>query len=180
MCAMRARHLSTVSRSGRERGEADLEPERIGTFIRPARLEDRSAMEPLEPAAQHRPVVLVEESLSDMYDTARIDPKQVPIVREVMDRAQRDSVDDRGYAARIPVIDDVCSLEKRRLAQPADGAPSCVCAKDSSAEAVLMQSEYGLARRIATHVRIGHEACVRHVGKWQTCFELDETARPVD
>ena len=43
-----------------------------------------------------------------------------------------------------------------------------------------MQSEYGLARRVPTHVRIGHEACVCHVSDWQTSLELDETTGSVD
>ena len=58
-----------------------------------------------------------------MHDTARIDAEKVPVVGEVMDGAERDAVDDRGYAAWIPVIDDVSSLEKRCLAELAHRTP---------------------------------------------------------
>ena len=80
-------------------------------------------MEPLEPAAQHRPVMLVQESPSDIHDTARIDAEKVPVVGGVMDGTKRDPVDDRGYAVWIPGIDDVCSLEKRCLAELAHRTP---------------------------------------------------------
>ena len=80
-------------------------------------------MEALDPAAQHRTVVLVEESPSDVDDASRIDPEKVPVVREVMDRAQRDPVHDGCDAARVPVIDDVRRLEKCCLPEPAHRAP---------------------------------------------------------
>lgn len=60
--------------------------------------------------------MLVEKSPSDVDDAPRINSQKVPVVREVVDGAQRDAVDDRRNGARVPVIDDVRSLEKRRPA----------------------------------------------------------------
>jgi hypothetical protein len=110
------------SRDRGERLETDLEPDRIGTFVRQARLKDRGAVESLEPAEQHRTIVLVEESPSDVDNTSWID-EQVPVKREVVDRAQRDPVRDRCDAAWFPVIDDVRSLEKLRFSEAAHRTP---------------------------------------------------------
>jgi len=114
--------------------------------------------------------MLVKESPSDMHDTARIDSQKVPVVGEMVDCAQRYPVHDRRYTIWIPVIDDVCSLKKRCLTELADRAASCVCAQDRGAKAMLMEPEHGFPRCIATHIGIGNEACVRHVGEWQACF----------
>jgi hypothetical protein len=45
----------------------------------------------------------------------RVDAEEVAVVREVVDGAESDAVDDRGTAERVAVFNDVRGLQQRRL-----------------------------------------------------------------
>jgi hypothetical protein len=74
-------------------------------------------MEALQSGSQHRPVGLASKPVGDVHDAARVDPEQVAIEREVVDRAQGEAVHHRGDALGIDVGHDVGSLDERALAQ---------------------------------------------------------------
>src|SRR5262245_34432043 len=96
--------------------------------------------------------------MSDVHDAARIDPEQVAVIGEVMDRAQCESIDDGRVPVLVPVFNDVRGLDELGLAQGAHGAALAVRVQDVDAEALLMQSDERLARRVAPYVLTGHEA----------------------
>ncbi len=72
-------------------------------------------MKALQPGPQHRSVGLVEQSLGDVHHPLGVNAHEVAVIGEVMDRAQRDPVDDRGVPTRVPVLDDVRRLQQRRF-----------------------------------------------------------------
>src|SRR3954468_12417354 len=78
-----------------------------------ARQSDWRAVESLKTGAEHRAVGLVEQSLRDVHDAVGVDAEGVAGEREVVDRAEREPVDDRGDALRR----DVGGLYERALAQ---------------------------------------------------------------
>jgi hypothetical protein len=59
---------------------------------RPPRHRNRVAVEALQAGGEHRAIDLVQRSSGDVHDTRWIDAEQVAVVREVVDRAQRDPV----------------------------------------------------------------------------------------
>lgn len=77
-------------------------------------------MKPLQPRAQHRAIDLIKQALGDVDNPIRRDPEQVAIVGQVVDRAQRDPVDNGRRAQRIAIVDDVRRLQQRCLSQPAE------------------------------------------------------------
>ena len=87
-----------------------LEALRIGALICATWLENRRAMEALQPTAQHRSIDLVQEAACNMNDASRIDPEQIPVLGEVVDRAKRDPVHDGGATTRVSVLNDVGGL----------------------------------------------------------------------
>ena len=98
-----------------------------------------------------------------MHDAVGIDAEHVAIEREVMDRAQRQAVDDGRDAFGLGVGDDVRRLYERALAQRADRAAVAVGAHDVELEALLMEPDPRLARRVRAHVRAGNEPARLHV-----------------
>ena len=137
-------------------------------------------MELLQATSEHRAVDLVEQTPRDVDDAAGIDAEEVSVVGKMVDRAQRDAVDDDRGAARIAVVDDVRRLQQRCLAQPADRAARGVRAQHCGAEAVLMQPDDRLARRVASDVFAGNKAGGRGVGDRKAGLELDELGAFVD
>jgi hypothetical protein len=117
-------------RRSREALEAELEPVRVGPILRPVRHRDLAAVEALQAGAQHRPVDLAQQPAGDVDDTRGVDAEQVAVEGEVVDRAQRDAVDDRGDAFLLDVGDDVRGLDEFALAQRADRAAMAVGAHD--------------------------------------------------
>ena len=81
---------------------------------------------------------------------------------------------------RGSIVNDVRRLEQGRLAKAAHRAPRRVRTQDRGSEAVLVEPEHGLARRIAAHVRIGNEAGISDIGERERSLELDEAAQAVD
>ena len=133
-------------------------------------------MESLKAAPQHRTVVLVEEPTREMYDATRIDAKQVPVIRKVMYRAQRDPVDDRRHASGVPVVDDVSGLQQRGLPQSTHSTTSGISAEDRRAKAVLVKAKKRLPCCVAPNILIGYQASVGDVGDRKTSLELDQPA----
>lgn len=96
-------------------------------------------MKALKTVSQHWPVVLVKQSASDVHDATRVDSEKVAVIRQVVDRAECDAVDDGRGASWVAVVDDVCCLKQRRLAELADSTPCRVRAQDSGTEMMLVQ-----------------------------------------
>jgi hypothetical protein len=67
---------------------ARLESLRVRAIGGPARHEDGFAVEALQPGAQHRSVALAQHAAGDVHDATRVDPEEVAIEREVVDRAR--------------------------------------------------------------------------------------------
>jgi hypothetical protein len=83
------------------------------------RKHDPGPVEPLEPLPEHWPVPLSPQARSDVDDTLRIDPHEVPVVCEVVDCTEGQPVDDRGDSLGVGVSDDVRSLHEVGLARRA-------------------------------------------------------------
>ena len=84
-----------------------------------------------------------------MYDAVGVVAENVAVEREVVDRAQREAVDDGGDARWVGVGNDVGGLDDGALAQCADRAAVAVRAHDVEPEALLVQSDARLARCVA-------------------------------
>jgi len=81
---------------------------------------DRLAVEPLQAGREHRTVDLVQQPPGDVHHARRVDAEQVPVIRQVVDGAQRDAIDHGGDPFRTRVLDDVSGLDERGLLQRAD------------------------------------------------------------
>jgi len=81
-------------------------------------------MKALQTGTQHRAVGLIEDAGCEMHDAIRIDTKQVAVERQMMDCAERKTVNNRSDAFWFRVGHDVGCLHKLALAQGAyrDGA----------------------------------------------------------
>ena len=95
----------------------------------------------------------------------------------MVDRAQREAVDDRGDALGLDVGDDVRRLDERPLAQRADRATVPVGAHDVELEALLVQADSGLVRGVSPDVRPGDQAARLHVLDGQPGLEHDGAGR---
>ena len=113
-----------------------------------------------------------------MDDAVGVDPEHVAVEREVMDRAQRQPVDDGGDALGLDVGDDVRGLDERALAQRADRAAVPVGAHHVELEALLMQPDARLAGRVRAHVRSRDEPARLHVLDRQAGLEHDGARAP--
>jgi hypothetical protein len=71
---------------------------------------NRAAVKALDSLAQHRSVVLLQETLCDVDYSSRIDAEQVAGVGQMVDRAEGEPVIDRGDALRRRVRHDVGGL----------------------------------------------------------------------
>jgi len=109
-----------------------------------------------------------------MNDTSRIDPHEVAVIRQMMNRAEGDAVDDGGGAARIVVFENVGRLEQLCLSQCAHGALPGVGLEHQRAEPMLVEPHDRLARRVAAQIRIGGETGRRGVSERQCRLEFDE------
>src|SRR4051812_43671345 len=98
-----------------------------------------------------------------MDDALGIDAKHVAIEREVMERAEREAVDDRGDPFRLDVGNDMRGLHEGALAERADRAAVAIGAHHLELEALLMQPDARLAGRVRAHLRPGHEATRLHL-----------------
>jgi hypothetical protein len=80
----------------------------------------RSDVEALQTHVEHRPVLLIEQSAGDVHDAPGGRCRGHCVKRQVIDRAQRQAVDDGGDALRIDIRDEVCAAwtsERSRSAQ---------------------------------------------------------------
>src|SRR5690348_1653134 len=84
----------TSSRSALESLETGLKPYWIGPVFRSTRQRDTGAVKALQTCTKHRAVRLVEQPTSDVNHAVGIDAEHVAVEREVMDRAQREPVND--------------------------------------------------------------------------------------
>ena len=105
----------------------------------PPRHGNRVAVESLQAGREHRAVDLVQEPSSDVHDTGRVDAEQVAVVREVVNRTERDPIDHGGDPLGTSVLDDVGRLDEGRLLQRTDRAALAVGAQDVDPEPPLGQ-----------------------------------------
>jgi hypothetical protein len=105
-------------RSVRETLEPDLEPLWVRAVGRATRHRDVALVKALQPRLKHRPVDLAQQTAGDVHDALRIDAEQVAVEREVMDRAQREAVDNRSDSAGLGVRHDVRGLNEDRKSAP--------------------------------------------------------------
>jgi hypothetical protein len=107
----------------------------------PGRHVNGRPVEALETFTQHWPVPLLEQASSDVDHAPRVNPHEVAVVGEVVNRAQGESIDDGRDSLRFRVFDDVRGLDESRLAQRADRAPLPIRTQNVAAEALLMQAQ---------------------------------------
>lgn len=74
-------------------------------------------MKALKAFAKHRAVLLVPKPAGDVHDALGVDPHQVAVVGQVMDRAQGKPVHYGRDATRVCVLDDVGRLHQGGFAQ---------------------------------------------------------------
>ena len=70
-------------------------------------------MEPLKAGLEHRSIDFVEKLPRDVHHARRINSQEVAVVREVVNRAKRNAVDDRRVSEWVAVVDDVRRLQQR-------------------------------------------------------------------
>lgn len=133
-----------------------LQPRRIGPLITAARLQDRSSVEALETGPKHGPIDLIQQPLRKVNHTAWIDTQEVSVIREMVDCAQRNPVDNRRRAPRVAIIDYVGCLQKRGLAQATDRTPGRISAQTGRTKAVLVQANERFTSRVPAEVFIRH------------------------
>ena len=109
-----------------------------------------------------------------MYDSRRVDSEQVAVICEVMDCAERDSIDDGRGPIPIAIVDDVRRLQKCRLPQATDRATRRVRAEHGDPESMLVEADQRLARRVPSYVIVGHDAFGRCISERKASLELDE------
>ena len=115
-----------------------------------------------------------------MNHTTWIDAQEVSVIREMVDRAQRDPVDNRRRAPPIAIVDYVGRLEKRGLTQAAHRTSRRISAQNGRPKAVLVQANERFTSRVPAEVFIRHEARRRCVGSGQPDFELYKSTRAID
>jgi hypothetical protein len=76
-----------------------------------------SPWKPCRPVSSIGPVDLPQQPVGNVQDAAGIDAEQVAIEREVVDRTEREPVDDGGDPLGVDLRNDVRGLHKRSLAQ---------------------------------------------------------------
>src|SRR5262249_755765 len=97
MAGNRARAVPLPSRLNEPR-ESRVEAPAVRPVLRLARQRDRRAVESLQTGAEHRAIGLFEQSPGDVHDAVRIDAEDVAVESQVVDRAEREPVDNRGDA----------------------------------------------------------------------------------
>lgn len=130
-------------------------------------------MEALQSRPQHRPVDLTQQPIGDVHDAAGVDAQEVAIEREMVDRAEVQSVDDGGDSCRLDVGNDVGGLNEGALAQRADRAATAISAHDVELEALLVQPVARFDGRVRADVRTRDEADRLHVLDGQAGFQHD-------
>jgi hypothetical protein len=102
-------------------------------------------------------------------------PRTVAVEREMVDRTQRQAVHDGGDALRFEVGNDVRGLDERSFAQRADRAAVAAGAHDVELEALLVQTDPRVARRVRADVGSGDQAAGLHVLDRQAGLQDDGT-----
>jgi hypothetical protein len=128
-------------------------------------------MEALQPLGEHRPVTLVAQAPCDVDDSAGIDPEQVAVVGEVMDRAKSQAVDDGGDPLGRGVGDDVSRLDELTFSQGANRAAVLVGAQDVEPKPLLVQPHPDLAERIPAGIRCRNRPARLRVGQGHAHLE---------
>jgi len=118
----------------------------------PSRPGDRLAVKALQTRLQHRAIDLAKDSGRDMDDARGIDPEEVAVEGQVVNGAERQSIDDRRDPGRLDVWNDVRGLNERSFAERADRAAVAVRAHDVDLEALLVEAMARFSRRVRAHV----------------------------
>jgi hypothetical protein len=79
-------------------------------------------MKALQPFAQHWTVVLLQEALRNVNDPIGVDAEEIAVVCKVMNRAEREPINDGCNASGVRVFDDMGGLNERGLAERANRA----------------------------------------------------------
>jgi len=129
-----------MTSSRRKPLEAQPKTMRIRPLSRPPRLQDRCSVKSLEALAEHWTVRFLEQSPGDVNDAVGVDPHEISVVRQVMDRTQRQAIHHGSDALRLRVLHDVRSLHELGLSERTNRASVSVGAQDVSAKALLVQA----------------------------------------
>jgi hypothetical protein len=157
-----------------------LQPRRIWALITAARLQDRSSVEALETSPKHGSIDLIQQPLRNVNHTTWIDAQEVSVIREMVDCAQRNPVDNRRHAPRIAIVDYVGRLQKRCLTQATDRTSRRISAQHGRTKAVLVQANERFTSRIPAEVFIRHQTRRCCVCSGQPDFELDKSMLAID
>lgn len=113
----------------------------------------------LQPVAEHRAVLLLEDVVPDLDHQVRPDAEDVPIEGGVVDLAQRNPIGDHRVAVRMPIREDVRGLEQFDVPQPANRAALTVGPEDAGTKLLLMHPPLGEHRDVLAanrRGRLGH------------------------
>jgi hypothetical protein len=115
-------------------------------------------VESLEAFAQHRSVVLLAKPARDVHASGGVDPQEVPVVGEVVNRTEREPVDYGGNAFWRRVRHDVRRLDEFALPEGADRAAMLVGPEDIISEALLVETGLHHAKGIRPGIDRGNRS----------------------
>jgi len=94
----------------------------------------------LKSITQHRAVGFLQDVRTNVDTGRRINTYDVRIERRVMNRAKPEAVWNNRFTLRMPVRQNVRSVEKFHMAQVADTALPTIRGQDQSAKPLLVQA----------------------------------------
>src|SRR5205085_2434259 len=98
---------------------------------------------------EHWSVLVIQQSMRHANDIVRRNPNEVLVERTVVNRAETQTVRDRGGPLGQRVTHDVRRVEECHLPQPADRTSVFVRRENDRPKATLMQANSHLARGVA-------------------------------
>jgi hypothetical protein len=97
----------------------------------------------LQAVTQHRSIDLFQNVSTDLDEKLGCDPKDMTVEGGVMQLAQSDAIWNHWLTTRVPVGKNVRRLQQLRVTQMADRAVLPICAQNTLAEGLLMQTADG-------------------------------------
>ncbi len=136
-------------------------------------------MEPLQSLTEHRAVPLFQKAASNVDNAVRIDPHQVAVVREMVNRAKCQAVNNCSDPSDVGVFHNVRGLYEFGFTKRANRAFMAVRAQDVPSEALLMKALTDLSQCVRAYIRRRHDSLPLDVGNRQTDLEQHDLFRRV-